>query len=100
MFQEVVITLMHTLAARTADAGSTARTTPPDFSMAHEPAERLLLRLKNSLERYEDLLFQHNVIINDEKAKCAKDVEKYRKMIRLQEFIIDQIKNAHASREE
>jgi len=100
IFQEVVSTLMHTLAARTADAGRAARTTPPDFSMAHEPAERLLLRLKNSLERYEDLLSQHNVIITDENAKCAKDVKRYRKMIHLQEFIIDRIKSAHASREE
>ena len=99
IFQETVITLMYVLAARVIDAGSARRTTPAEFSTAYEPAERMLLRLKDLLERYEELS-QHHGLASTDKDKWAKDVEKYRLLVRLQEFVVDQIKSSHASQKQ
>lgn len=95
VFQEAVLTLMHSLAARVAEAGRIRRTSPADFKEAHEPADSVLTRLEGLLEHYEEL--SRNVNLSaEEKTLIGKDVEAYGLMVRVQRFCVQQIKRAHA----
>lgn len=95
VFQEAIVTLMHILAARVAEASRIRRVSPLDFKEAHEPAESILTRLQGLLERYEAL--SHNVKLStEEKAQIAKDLEKYGLLVRVQTFCVQQTKKAHA----
>lgn len=94
IFQEAVITLMHCLAARVAEASETQRRNPPDFAAAHEAGELVAHRLRSLRDRYEKLV-QHEKCPSDEKASAAENREKYEILIQIQEFCCRQIKRAH-----
>lgn len=94
IFQEAVITLMHALAARVADASRSKCTSPIPFVAAHEPAERLLVRLQGLMERYQSLA-ESKVLSAEDKAGMAKDIGNHQLLIRVQEFCVRQIKAAH-----
>jgi len=94
IFPEAVITLMHVLAARVADASRSRRTSPPSFAAAHEPDERLLAHLQGLMERYQSLI-ESKVLSAEDKAEMAKDIGKYQLLIRVQEFCVRQIRAAH-----
>ncbi|MES2688192.1 MAG: hypothetical protein V4706_15335 [Pseudomonadota bacterium] len=94
IFQETVITLMHSLAARVAMASEIQRRSPPDFVAAHETGELIARRLRSLRDRYEELL-QQEKCPPDEKVSAAKNREKYEILIQVQEFCCRQIKRAH-----
>lgn len=94
IFQETVITLMHHLAARVAEAGEMQRKNPPDFAAAHEPGELIARRLRDLRDRYEELVADAKSP-PEEKAHASESRDKYEMLIQVQEFCCRQIKRAH-----
>ena len=88
VFQEAIITLMHILAARVADAGEDKRRSPADFIAAYEPGERLLDHLKS--------LLQQRVSLSENGEDIEQSLRKFRLLVEVQEFCIRQMRAAHA----
>lgn len=104
LFQETVTTLMHVLAARLCQANANARSTPPEFSSAHEPAKVMLEQMKMYLDRIRELQAEYQALAKEMGKTPINDSEKENNerkivaMIQLQEFNVQQIEAAHAAR--
>lgn len=94
IFQEAVMTLMHSLAARVVIAGEIKRESPLDFEAAHEPGELIARRFRNLVELYDSLL-QNEKCPPEERARAKEGRKKQELLIKTQEFSCQQIKRAH-----
>ena len=70
------MTLMHMLSARVATAGAERRSAPPEFSAASEPAERLLKRMKELLERSTSLV-ENDRVPEEDRASLRADLKRF-----------------------
>jgi len=97
-FQETVITLMRFMAGRFAESTRSKRSTPFDFSSAHEPYEVLVNYLKELIQTSHSLseqLAQIKTPSAEEKLEAADMLKKHQLLIRVTEFFIQQTKAAH-----
>jgi DNA-binding MltR family transcriptional regulator len=104
LFQETVTTLMHVFAARLCQANASTRSTPPEFSSAHEPAKVMLEQMKTYLDRIQELQAKYQELAKEtgkapiNKEEKENNEQKIVVMIQLQEFNVRQIEAAHAAR--
>lgn len=115
IFQEAVMTLMQSLAARLSDAQMARRVTPSDFEAAHEPAEMMAGHLRTLLIRTDALAAEVDMLeaargrplaeaakpqqgesgLSKQGVAPEESRNRWRLLLQVHEFSIAQIKRAH-----
>ena len=95
IFEQCTLQLMHLFAARYAQAVDSKRSYLKEFLLAHEPGEVVLTKLKKQAFELNSLKKETEKLLRTDSEKQNSKIEK---LMRIQEFCIEQIKAAHAQR--
>jgi len=95
IFQEAISHLMRVLAARNTQAKDSSRSSPKDFTAAHEPSLVLLSKMKELEEELIAGIAEARALGSTQVGDARKSLEEYHQVVCKAELHIKQIKAAH-----